>query len=105
MNPLFSERTGLIASAGLRCVAHSGIYLYPSVGMASHTILVWPGIALAVVVLLLSMWFLRVATQRSEARLRTREERHLEWLAFLAHDLRVPLERVLSGIRALEYGN
>ncbi len=42
------------------------------------------------------------ALQRSEAQSHEQERRHLEWLAYLAHDLGTPVERIIAGLRAME---
>lgn len=43
------------------------------------------------------------AIRESKRRLVQRELQHLEWLAYLSHDLASPLARVLSRLEALEY--
>jgi signal transduction histidine kinase len=43
------------------------------------------------------------AIQESKRRMMDRERAHLDWLAFLCHDLGAPLLRVLTRIEALEY--
>lgn len=43
------------------------------------------------------------AIQESKRRMAGRERQHLDWLAFLCHDLAAPLLRVLTRIEALEY--
>lgn len=40
--------------------------------------------------------------QRLEAQFREHERRHLEWLAYLAHDLGTPVERIIARLRAME---
>jgi signal transduction histidine kinase len=44
------------------------------------------------------------AIKDSKRRMMDRERNHLDWLAFLCHDLAAPLVRVLSRIEALEHG-
>lgn len=38
----------------------------------------------------------------SEAQLRAEERQHLEWLAYLAHDLGTPVERIIARLQAME---